>query len=272
MPQLTDEEIARHAADAGFTGSDLETAVAVALAESHGDSDALGDLHLRTEVYGPSVGLWQIRSVNPGHGGWFDQAHRNEQANLDPATNARNAYAIRERYGWRDWSTYTSGRYRQFLDRAQRAVRSPNAGTAPAPSTPDPAAGQRSSQSVQPVQSQRGSSNPGGMAVDLAELIRSMQRLLNPGKQISDAARMVQAGTRVAAGAFGGTAGAGVAASANARTVQECTAQAERSAQELERMRAGMKSVHDAQSADDRARATQLNLLVDPAIQRNATA
>jgi hypothetical protein len=44
MPVLSDADIARLAAAAGFSGPDLETAVAVALAESGGDSSRLGDL------------------------------------------------------------------------------------------------------------------------------------------------------------------------------------------------------------------------------------
>ncbi|RKT88694.1 Transglycosylase SLT domain-containing protein [Saccharopolyspora antimicrobica] len=122
MPALTDQQIAQHAANAGFSGDDLQIAVAVALAESKGDPAAIGDVSLQTEAFGPSVGLWQIRSVNPGHGNAFDRAHRNEAANADPATNARNAYAIFREHGWGQWSTYTEGQYRRFMDRARNAT------------------------------------------------------------------------------------------------------------------------------------------------------
>ncbi|MDA3642843.1 transglycosylase SLT domain-containing protein [Saccharopolyspora indica] len=122
MPALTDQQIAEHAANAGFSGDDLRIAVAVALAESKGDPGAIGDVSLQTEAFGPSVGLWQIRSVNPGHGNAFDRAHRDEAANADPATNARNAYAIFREHGWGQWSTYTEGQYRRFMDRARNAT------------------------------------------------------------------------------------------------------------------------------------------------------
>ncbi|MGW1680365.1 transglycosylase SLT domain-containing protein [Saccharopolyspora sp. NPDC002376] len=128
MPTLTDQQIAEHAANAGFSGEDLQIAVAVALAESNGDPDAIGDVSLQTDVFGPSVGLWQIRSVNPGHGNAFDQAHRNASANTDPATNARNAYAIYREHGWGQWSTYTEGQYRRFVDRARSAVQPASGG------------------------------------------------------------------------------------------------------------------------------------------------
>src|SRR4051794_12948412 len=85
------EEIARVAYDAGFRGDNLKVAVAVALAESGGRPDAKGDVGLQSPKWGPSIGLWQIRSLNAekGTGG-----QRDEQANLDPATNARHAFDV----------------------------------------------------------------------------------------------------------------------------------------------------------------------------------
>lgn len=123
MPRLTDAEIAQLAHDAGFRGDMLNTAVAVALAESRGRTDAIGDVHLETSKWGPSVGLWQIRSLNPGYGTAREQAQRDQTANLDPATNAANAYAISGNgTSFRQWSTYTNGDYQQFLDRARAAT------------------------------------------------------------------------------------------------------------------------------------------------------
>src|SRR5208282_634628 len=52
---LSASEIAGYASAAGFSGPDLQVAVAVALAESSGNPSAIGDLTL-----GVSVGLWQI--------------------------------------------------------------------------------------------------------------------------------------------------------------------------------------------------------------------
>lgn len=80
--------------------ADPALAAAVAMAESGGNPDALGD-------GGASVGLWQI-----------DTAYHPEldaERLRDPAFNARAAYAIST--GGRDfspWSTFTSGAYRAF--------------------------------------------------------------------------------------------------------------------------------------------------------------
>ncbi|HEY4021948.1 MAG TPA: hypothetical protein VGM75_24905 [Pseudonocardiaceae bacterium] len=130
MPQLTDQQVAQYAYDAGFRGNALTTATAVALAESHGDSSQVGDVGLQNGTWGPSVGLWQIRSLNPGHGTATEQAQRNQTANLDPATNAQNAYSIsRQGTNFNPWSTYTGGAYQQFTVRAGTAAGQVNTGT-----------------------------------------------------------------------------------------------------------------------------------------------
>lgn len=120
---LTAQQIAQYAYGAGFRGDQLQTAVAVALAESHGDPGIHGDVNLETGKWGPSVGLWQIRSLNPGHGTAAEQRLRNAAANADPATNARNAYTI-SKHGrdFSPWSTYTDGSYRRYLSQAGTAA------------------------------------------------------------------------------------------------------------------------------------------------------
>ncbi|MGO1052367.1 hypothetical protein [Crossiella sp. CA198] len=120
--RLTDQQIAQHAYDAGFRGDRLNTAVAVALAESSGRPGAQGDLTLQNATWGPSVGLWQIRSLNPGRGTALEQTQRDRVANLDPATNATNAFAISGNgTNFGAWSTFTNGDYQRYLDRARTA-------------------------------------------------------------------------------------------------------------------------------------------------------
>lgn len=208
MPVLSDAEIARHAATAGWSGPDLETAIAVALAESSGNSSRLGDRTIQNAVYGPSVGLWQIRSVNPGHGNQFDQQHRNADANLDPATNAANAHAIFEQKGWCPWTMHRNGRYRDFLDRAKKAVEAN--GQQQAPTTPStPAAGQQ--------QGNAGGGN--GMSAVLQELFGALPKLLQSGDRLG---KVGQAAQQAAArkGAFGDVPGSRNAEAGNARNAQ----------------------------------------------------
>jgi hypothetical protein len=127
------------AANAGFQGNDLATAVAIALAESGGNPSIIGDQTL-APTRGPSIGLWQINigvAANPQY------ANVNLQ---DPETNANAAFDIYSRRGFRDWTTYGNGRYQAFLPQVLSAMQqaSPAAPpiTGPAPITIDAATGQ----------------------------------------------------------------------------------------------------------------------------------
>lgn len=111
---LNASQIAEFAQNAGFEGDDLAIAVAIALAESSGDPNALGDS-------GTSIGLWQIHfTVHPE----FDQASL-----YDPQYNANAAFAIYSNRGgtFQDWSTYGNAAghnnaYLKYMDAAVSAV------------------------------------------------------------------------------------------------------------------------------------------------------
>jgi Lysozyme like domain len=110
---LTAQQIAGYAANAGFTGPDLQVAVAVALAESSGNPNAVGDLAITP---GGSIGLWQINL----------KAHPQYTAAelTDPQTNANAAYAIYQAAGnqFTPWSTYNGGQYSAYIVQAQAGV------------------------------------------------------------------------------------------------------------------------------------------------------
>ncbi|MFI7675636.1 transglycosylase SLT domain-containing protein [Actinophytocola sp. NPDC049390] len=120
MATLSPAQIAEYAHDAGFRGQDLTVAVAVAMAESGGD----------TRAHNPvppddSYGLWQINmigSLGPARRDQFDLDSDREL--FDPEENARAAWAI-SGHGdsFRPWTTYTSGAYKKFLDDARRGIR-----------------------------------------------------------------------------------------------------------------------------------------------------
>jgi hypothetical protein len=108
---LTADQIAQYADQAGFTGPDLQVAVAVALAESSGNPGAIGDLTL-----GVSVGLWQINlKAHPEY---------SQQALLDPQTNANAAFDVYQAAGnsFSPWSTYKGGQYSSYIVQAQNGV------------------------------------------------------------------------------------------------------------------------------------------------------
>jgi hypothetical protein len=114
MTDLTPAQIAGVAQQAGFSGNDLTTAVAVALAESGGNPNAT---HSNTNG-SIDYGLWQINSVHSSllqSGTWST-----------PSDNARMAYSVWQGSGWKAWTTYTSGAYLTNMGRAALASGSPD--------------------------------------------------------------------------------------------------------------------------------------------------
>jgi hypothetical protein len=106
------------AANAGFSGDDLATAVAVALVESEGGNPQA--YNPETAAGAPqgqgSFGLWQIYlHAHPEYAG----------VNLfDPQTNAAAAFAVYSAAGnsFRPWSTFTAGSYLAHLDAVNQVL------------------------------------------------------------------------------------------------------------------------------------------------------
>ena len=107
---LNASQIRSLAAAAGFSGSNLDTAVAIALAESSGNTAAIGDPTL-----GVSVGLWQINlKAHPEY---------TKQQLLDPQANANAAYAVFGDAGsFRPWTTFNTGAYQAYLPSSSQTV------------------------------------------------------------------------------------------------------------------------------------------------------
>ena len=117
---LTIEEVAQAAYDAGFRGESLVTAVAIARGESGWDSNATGDVSLETEKWGPSVGLFQVRTLRDQTG--TGQARDIEQL-YDPAFNAQAAFEISSGgRNFQPWTVFTKDIYLQHMDQARSVV------------------------------------------------------------------------------------------------------------------------------------------------------
>lgn len=113
MTALSPAQLYALARNAGLSATAATTATAVALAESGGRSDAVGDVALEDGTWGPSVGPWQIRSLKAqtGTGGPRDVTRLS-----DPAFNAASMASISgggKNFG--PWTTYTKGTYKKFL-------------------------------------------------------------------------------------------------------------------------------------------------------------
>lgn len=119
--RLSYQQVAKLAYDAGWRGKDAQTAVAIAFAESGGD-------YMQTNFGGRdySFGLWQINmkdAMGPERRQKYNIA--SNESLLDPATNARVAYAIYKDAGnkFTDWSTYNDAKFTLYLNGAVFAVK-----------------------------------------------------------------------------------------------------------------------------------------------------
>jgi murein DD-endopeptidase MepM/ murein hydrolase activator NlpD len=98
-------DLASLARQAGFPESAIPTAVAIAMAESGGNPNAIGDKSI-----GGSDGLWQI----------YTKAHPDlvQKYNLfDPLQNAMAAYQVYKNAGnkFTPWTTYNTGAYLKYV-------------------------------------------------------------------------------------------------------------------------------------------------------------
>lgn len=128
MARLTMSQAYAYARQAGFDPASAVIAAAIGMAESGLVTNSRGDVGLETSYWGPSVGIMQIRTVKSatGTGGDRDIARLD-----DPLQNMIAAYDISHKgKDFSAWTTYTSGKYRQFLNQA-----SGSAGASPAGGT-----------------------------------------------------------------------------------------------------------------------------------------
>lgn len=119
MAVLTYEQVYALARGAGLSPASAVIATAIAKGESGFRTDAVGDVGIQTSKWGPSVGLWQVRSVKAETG---KGTARDITRLKDPAFNAR---AMAEISGlgktWKPWSVWLHGTYKSYLSPATAA-------------------------------------------------------------------------------------------------------------------------------------------------------
>ena len=106
---------------AGFSDAGAITMTAIAGAESNYNDASLGDLGLQTGTWGPSYGLFQIRTLKAqtGTGSNRDQTW----LAASDLNQAKAAFAISGGgVNFAPWSTYTHGQYQAFLSGAKAAA------------------------------------------------------------------------------------------------------------------------------------------------------
>lgn len=116
--------------EAGFRGDALKTAFAVAMAESGGRVDAVGDKSLVTRKWGPSYGPFQIRSLN----NWksYSNPWRDASRLKNPKYNLAAALEISKGgKNWEPWSVYKDGTFLNWMDDANRIAQKSGIGGGP---------------------------------------------------------------------------------------------------------------------------------------------
>lgn len=117
---LTQEQVRQLAVDVGFNQKNAKIASAIAMCEGaysrdgkqYSDFDAVGDIDLQTDVWGPSYGGFQIRSLKADLG---TGSFRDAEKLVRPRFNVKAAKHIKETLGWNAWSCYKSGQYKAYL-------------------------------------------------------------------------------------------------------------------------------------------------------------
>ena len=121
-PQLSPEQIASYARQAGFPEKIVPRMVAIALAESSGDAGAHNPKYPDN-----SYGLWQINMLDkPGYRLGEERRARyglasNDQLK-DPLTNAKAALDIYKREGLTAWTVHSSGVADDFMPQSLQAA------------------------------------------------------------------------------------------------------------------------------------------------------
>lgn len=97
---------------AGFQENQLNLMMAISRAESGWRIEALGDTTITNKTWGPSVGVLQVRTINPGR----PQGCRvREQLNMNLDAQTACGYQIYRSQGYKAWSVYLNGAYKKFL-------------------------------------------------------------------------------------------------------------------------------------------------------------
>ncbi|HSX68129.1 transglycosylase SLT domain-containing protein [Nocardioides sp.] len=124
MSTLSYERVYALAAGAGLSRDKAIIATAIAAAESGLNPNARGDVSLQDAKWGPSIGLWQIRSLKAETG---KGSTRDGQLLYEPTFNARSMASVSAKgSNFSPWSVYKSGAYKKHLPAAQKAAGAPS--------------------------------------------------------------------------------------------------------------------------------------------------
>lgn len=110
---ISRDELAQVLTDVGFQGRNVQIMSAIAMAESGNQENCFGDENLVDAKWGPSRGLFQIRTLVSAKSGDC----RNESFLMSSITQqAECAFLISSNgANFRPWSTFLNGKYKRWL-------------------------------------------------------------------------------------------------------------------------------------------------------------
>jgi hypothetical protein len=115
VSRLTPSQIYSLLLQGGFKPEQAKIMTAIAQAESGGNPAAVGDVGLQNGTWGPSVGLFQVRTLKAETGTNHDRDIHHLMG--DVQAQVRAAFDISDHgRNFQPWSTFTSGSYHQFLN------------------------------------------------------------------------------------------------------------------------------------------------------------
>lgn len=118
--RVTPAAVYRLAVRHGLTHEQAITATAIAWAESGLRPNAVGDVGLQDDTWGPSVGLYQIRSLRAHYG---TGKERDAKRLKGQAFNTKAMVTISAGgTNWKPWSVFKNGQYLKHLDAVRKAV------------------------------------------------------------------------------------------------------------------------------------------------------
>ncbi|GAA4699768.1 hypothetical protein [Phytohabitans rumicis] len=121
MARRTPAEVYRALLGAGFPPQAAVTMTAIAGGESGWDDAAVGDTRLQNATWGPSYGVFQVRTLKSETG--KGTARDIMELTGDLGAQARAAWEISQHGAdFTPWTVYTSGRYKDFLGQVSGAV------------------------------------------------------------------------------------------------------------------------------------------------------
>lgn len=119
-PALSYDEVAVILRRTGFLKSRAVVMLAIAKGESGLKPTAIGDETIQTGKWGPSIGLWQVRTIKAETGKGTD---RDITVLYDPDRNAKAAYAISGAGVYlKPWTIWKNGVYKKFMAEARAAI------------------------------------------------------------------------------------------------------------------------------------------------------